>query len=87
MVWDDFVNLFDMVDICRMRDNASYFCCPATFSSKNGIFFEFDLIEQADITLAISQKSLRGSSNLKMKKGYSKTTIVLAKFVQLSGSK
>ena len=86
MVWEDFVELFDMVDICRIRDNASYFCYPATFNYKNGSFFQFELYEQADITLAISQKSLRGVSKLKMKRGYSKTTIILAKCIQVCGS-
>lgn len=76
-----------MVDICRIRDNASYFCVPAYFSHKNGNLFEFDLNEPADITLAVSQKSLRGSTVLKMKTGYSKSTIILAKCYQNSGSK
>jgi len=36
-------------------------------------------LEQSDITLAIHQKGLRGASPINMKKGYSKTTIILAK--------
>ena len=76
-----------MVDICRIRDNASYFCLPTYFDYKNGNIFEFELNETSDITIAISQKSLRGSSALKMKAGYSKTTIILAKCYQTATSK
>lgn len=45
------------------------------------------MYETSDITLAISQTSLRGASSLKMKAGYSKTTIILAKCYKTDTSK
>lgn len=42
MLWDDFVNYFGMVDICKIDDNANYLDVEADFNKKNGQMFEFE---------------------------------------------
>jgi hypothetical protein len=41
ILWEDFVNYFFMVDICRINDNASFTNLEAEFSKKNAQLFEF----------------------------------------------
>jgi hypothetical protein len=36
MLWEDFINYFDMVDICKINDNASYSNVDTEFDKKNG---------------------------------------------------
>lgn len=45
-----------------INDNASYLCSTSILSHKNGRYFEFNLSENSNITIALSQKSLRGKS-------------------------
>lgn len=39
MLWEDFVNYFDMVDICKIKDNANYFNVDVDFDKKRGQIF------------------------------------------------
>lgn len=39
MLWEDFVNYFDMIDICKVRDNASYLNVDVEFDKKRGEVF------------------------------------------------
>lgn len=39
MLWEDFVNYFSMVDICRINDNANYISVESDFNRKNGQMF------------------------------------------------
>lgn len=41
MLWEDFVNYFDMVDICKINDNANFVNADAVFDRSNGQMFEF----------------------------------------------
>ena len=40
MLWEDFVNYFDMVDICKIKDNANYLNVDVDFDKKRGEMFE-----------------------------------------------
>ena len=59
MLWEDFVNYFDMIDICKVRDNASYMNVDADFDKKRGEIFEVET-KGGDVVLTLSQRSLRG---------------------------
>jgi hypothetical protein len=61
ILWEDFVNYFDMVDICKINDNANYTNVDAELNKKNGEMFEFET-NGGNLTLSISQQSLRGTS-------------------------
>ena len=54
MLWDDFVNYFGMVDICKIDDNANYVVVEADFNKKNGQMFEFET-NGGTSTVAVSQ--------------------------------
>ena len=41
MLWEDFVNYFGMVDICRIDDNANYLSVESNFHLKRGEMFDF----------------------------------------------
>lgn len=41
MLWEDFVNYFGMVDICKVDDNANYLDVESDFNKHNGEMFEF----------------------------------------------
>lgn len=36
MLWDDFVNYYGMVDLCRIDDNANYLSVESDFDKKSG---------------------------------------------------
>lgn len=59
ILWDDFVNYFGMVDICKVNDNANYVSVEAEFDRHNGEMFEFET-EGGPATVGLSQKTLRG---------------------------
>ncbi len=42
MLWEDFVNFFAMIDICRINDNANYFYYQDTYQSDIPKLFEFE---------------------------------------------
>ena len=78
MLWEDFVNYFGMVDICKINDDANYLCVEAEFDKHNGQMFEFET-QGGPATVGVSQKSLRGADEDDEKKGYSRSTIVVSK--------
>ena len=62
MLWQDFVNYFGMVDICKIDDNANYLSVESNFNKRNGEMFEFETHDPGTVTVGLSQQSLRGSS-------------------------
>lgn len=36
MLWEDFVGYFDMIDICKVKDNANYNFLSIEINKKNG---------------------------------------------------
>jgi hypothetical protein len=55
------VNYFDMVDICKIDDNASYSSFETEFDRKHAKVFAFNTAG-GNLMLTLSQKSLRGAS-------------------------
>ena len=41
MLWEDFVNYFAMVDICKINDNANYFYYEDNYQNDVPRLFEF----------------------------------------------
>ena len=41
MLWQDFLNYFALVDICKINDNANYLFFEREFKSSSGEIFEF----------------------------------------------
>jgi hypothetical protein len=39
MLWEDFVNYFDMIDICKVKDNACYLNVDIELDKKRGEIF------------------------------------------------
>ena len=56
------MDYFVMIDICKINDNAKYMNIDGKFDKKNGQMFEF-YTEGGDITLSLSQKSLRSEDS------------------------
>ena len=79
MLYEDFVNYFSMVDICRIDDNANYLSVESDFKKENGEMFEFETNEHGTVTLGVSQQTHRGESAEIEKKGYSRATLVVSR--------
>ena len=59
MVWEDWISFFDIVDICRLSDNANYSFCESEINRKRAEMFEFES-RGGSLSLSFSQRSLRG---------------------------
>ena len=81
MLYEDFVNYYSMVDICKINDNANYLTSDADFDKKNGEMFEIVTDGKADITIGLSQPSQRWKAE---EENYSRTTLVVAKYESAS---
>ena len=78
MLWEDFVQYFTMVDICKINDTAHYFSSQADYTDNQPKMFEFET-SGGNIVLTISQKNIRGLDFKDQKKGYGTATMVVAK--------
>lgn len=78
ILWEDFVTYYDMVDICKINDNASYSNVDAEFNKKNAEMFQFET-NGGNVTLSLSQQSLRGTDPAIENKGYARSTLIVAK--------
>lgn len=58
MLWDDFLQYFSMVDICKVNDNANYYCFQDTYVSDKPKVFEFE-ISGGEVVVSFSQPNLR----------------------------
>jgi len=79
MLWEDFVNYYDMVDICKINDNASFSSIEAEFDRKRGEIFQFET-NGGNLTISLSQQSLRGSDPNVEARGYARSAIIVAKY-------
>lgn len=78
MLWEDFVNLFDMLDLCKISDNANIESVECDFTRKNGQMFEFDWVG-GNLTLSLNLKSIRGMGENIERKGYSRCVIIVGR--------
>lgn len=78
ILWEDFLKYFQLVEICKLNDNAHYNFVPAEFQNLQPQLFEFELRnnEPSLMTIAITQKDKRGTSN----RGYSRNIAALGRF-------
>jgi hypothetical protein len=83
MLWEDFVNLFDMLDICKLSDNSNISSVECEFTRKNGQMFEFET-EGGNLTIVLSLKSIRGLGENIERKGYSRSVIIVWRQEQTS---
>jgi hypothetical protein len=58
MLWEDFVNFFTMIDICRVNDNANYFYYEDTYLNDVPRLFEFETTG-GEVVITLSQLNLR----------------------------
>jgi len=81
MLWEDFCDVFNMVDLCLIEDKASYLCSNSTFNPEKGNLFELNLHTPGKLVLAVTQDNIRTfKTDLEKKRGYAKTTIIFAKY-------
>jgi hypothetical protein len=80
MLWEDFVQYFSMVDICRINDNAHYFSHQAEYIDDQAKIFELET-SGGDVVVTLSQRNIRGLDWREKKKGYANATMVIAKQV------
>ena len=80
MLWEDFVQYFSMVDICRINDNAHYFSHQTEYYDDQAKMFELET-SGGDLVLTFSQRNIRGLDWREKKKGYANATMVIAKQV------
>ncbi len=73
------MNYFDMIDICKVRDNASYMNVDVEFDKKRGEIFEVET-EGGDLMLTVSQQSLRGMGEAEERRGYARSTVIVARY-------
>ncbi len=73
------MNYFDMIDICKVKDNASYMNVDVEFDRKRGEIFEMET-EGGDVVVTLSQQSLRGMGEAEERRGYARNTLILAKY-------
>ena len=70
-----------MIDLCKINDNAHYINIDAKFDKKNGQMFDFQT-EGGNLTLSLSQKSLRSEDNKRQAQGYSRNTFVVGRILE-----
>ena len=80
MLWEDFVQYFSMLDICKINDNANYYSLQNEYVDNQPKMFEFET-PGGDVVITLSQKNIRGLDWRQKKKGYGAATMVIAKQV------
>jgi len=59
ILWDDFIKYYQLVDICKINDNASYNFNPVTFDHLAPKLFEIEIKEDSQVkrplTIALTQ--------------------------------
>ncbi len=73
-----------MVDICKIKDNANYINVDIEFNKKRGEIVEFQLTVAGNVTIGLSQQSLRGLGEAQEKRGCARSTIVVARHDEAS---
>ncbi len=85
MLWEDFVQFFSMVDICRINDNAHYLYYEDNYENDKSKMFQFQTVG-GEVVVTLSQKNLRGLDWKQKKKGYGYATLVIAKQIKQGAS-
>ena len=73
ITWEDFLQYFQLVDICKLNDNAHYnFTPPTQFRSREAKLFEFEVRNDQPslMTIAITQANKRGTNNDSYSRNY-----------------
>lgn len=84
ILWEDFLKYFQLVDICKLNDNAHYNFLEGDFEHLAPKTFEFEIRgDQTNLaTIAITQPNKRGTSQ----KGYSRNFAALGKWDEASST-
>lgn len=70
-----------MIDICKIKDNANYINIDCEFDKKRGEMFQFTT-DGGQLSVSLSQQSLRGMGDIEEKRGYARSTIIVARHDQ-----
>jgi hypothetical protein len=79
MLWEDFVNFFDILSICKLQDNASYSSCQCEFSRKRAQMLEFET-KGGSLTLTLSQSA----DSLGTSRVFARSIVIVARQEQAS---
>lgn len=65
LTWEDFVHYYQLVDICKINDNASYNFVPADYKSKIPQLHQIEVKSPGEgglknLTIALTQETTRG---------------------------
>lgn len=89
ILWEDFVAYFQLVDICKINDNANYNFLETSFKHLAASLFEIDVGKASEgrnkITLAVTQESTRGKGVHVEDRGYSRSFLALGRLNQQTG--
>jgi hypothetical protein len=77
ILWEDFVNYFFMVDICKINDNASFTNLQAQFSRKRAEVFEFTT-NGGSLTIELSQEERRNEKAY-LENSFARSTLIVAR--------
>lgn len=78
--WEDTVTFFDTLFVCALQDGSNYLYEETMFSRKRGLYFEIDLLEEASITITLSQQGLNAFPIEHQDVGLARLTLVASKY-------
>lgn len=88
IMWEDFITYFQLVDICKIDDNANYNFAETSFQHLTPTLLQFEVgkgEEKNKVTLALTQENLRGKDSTIEERGYSRSFLALGKLNNSTG--
>lgn len=77
MLYEDFLNFYDVVDICHYDSSCSYFA-EGMAVAKNAAVFNLQVPEQGEYILELHQPTLRGESLDRITEGFCRATLLIS---------